>query len=102
MNSKTTNIVRKGWVLKATDKRGDTYFLYKEHGGYDKYGVGRQNDEYNDLIPHLTIYHTRKAAESWKRRFKEELQKEAAIPNLIIKPVFPVKIEAVPYKLTIG
>ena len=97
----TNSIVRKGWVLKATDKKGTTFF-YKVHGAYDKYGVGEQNDEYNDLIPDLPVYRTREIAESWKRRFKDELLPEAAIPHLITKPVFPVKIEVVPYKLSIG
>lgn len=102
MNSKNTNIVRKGWVLKATDKKGTTFFFYKVYGTYDRYGVGEQDDEYNDLIPALPVYRTREIAESWKRRFKDELLKQANIPHLITKPVFPVKIEAVPYKLTIG
>lgn len=93
MNRKTNKIVRKGWVLKATDKEGYTFFE-----------AGRQDDVYNDLIPNLTVYSTKKDAVSWKPFFRNHLLKEAAntSPLALTKPILPIKVEVVPYNLTIG
>lgn len=104
MNRKTNKIVRKGWVLRATDKEGYTFFRYELRGAYNTYEAGRQDDEYNDLIPDLAVYNTKDAALSWKSTFRDQLLKEAAntSPLALTKPILPIKVEVVPYNLTIG
>lgn len=97
-NDKT---IRNGWIIRAEDRFGEIFYRCISESTGEWY-VDRQNDELNDLIPHLQVFAKKEIAESWiaatRDRILECVNANTGYPcNLPLR-----KIEAVQCRLSIG
>ena len=96
---KAKPMVRKGWVVRITDANGIVYFpIFKDLGNVD---IERQDDYYNDVIPHTTIFGLKDVAKSRVKGVRKAAIDKAA-STYLTRPTLPIKVEVVRFFRQIG
>lgn len=100
MNTKSNNkTIRNGWIIRAKDRFGEIFYRCMSESTGAWY-VDRQNDELNDLLPHLQVFAEKEIAESKIASTMDRLQELANNGNMCYLPIREIKV--VRYRLSIG
>ena len=94
-------MIRKGWVIRVVDRMGMVHFPMFNGCNVDVVDVERQDDYYNDVIPHLRIFGTKDIAKSYVDGVRKAALAKAATTYLT-RPILPIKVDVVRYFRKIG
>ena len=101
MNTKRNNkTIRRGWIIRAIDAWGETFYRYDCFNS--TWNVGRQHDEFNDLLHRLQVFAKKEIAESKIPQTLMRLEELSKTDGLTYRPRLPIRAEVVPYMLSIG
>ena len=94
-------MIRKGWVIRVVDRMGMVYFPMFNGCNVDVIDIERQDDYYNDVIPHLRIFGTKDIAKSYVDGVRKAALAKAATLYLT-RPILPIRVEIVRFYRKIG
>lgn len=92
-------MIRKGWVIRVVDSMGMVHFPMFE--GYNVKDIERQDDYYNDVVPHLRIFGTKDIAKSYVDGVRM-VALAKGYSAYLTRPILPIKVDVVRYFRKIG
>ena len=94
-------MIRKGWVVRVVDSMGMVHFPMFNGCNMDVIDIERQDDYYNDVIPHLRIFGTKNIAKSYVDGVRKAALAKA-YSLYLTRPILPIKVETVRFYRKIG